>query len=145
MKQILEFENFREKPIIKESPKDWFAKNLPATKDNPDTVKIIELLFGNTDTIYRVESRGVVNGVEKTLVVILQQGDFSSKGNDNKGTDNKDNDNKGNDNKGTDNKDKDNKGNDNKGNDNKGTDNKGNDNKKTNSTPSFNVIYSMWK
>ncbi|KAB8039500.1 hypothetical protein GCL60_04400 [Silvanigrella paludirubra] len=139
------FENFREKPIIKESPKDWFAKNLPATKDNPDTVKIIELLFGNTDTIYRVESRGVVNGVEKTLVVILQQGDFSSKGNDNKGTDNKDNDNKGNDNKGTDNKDKDNKGNDNKGNDNKGTDNKGNDNKKTNSTPSFNVIYSMWK
>lgn len=124
------FENFREKPNIKESPKDWFAKNLPATKDNPDTVKIIELLFGNTDTIYRVESRGVVNGVEKTLIVILQQGDSSSKGNDNKGKDDKGTDNKGKDDKGT---------------DNKGKDDKGTDNKKTNSAPNFKVIYSIWK
>ena len=127
------FETARENGIIKETPKDWFSKVLSSTKNNPDTLKIIDLLFGNTDTIYRVESRGVVNGVEKTFLVVFQQLDSSNSTNSqgNNETDKKtDKETDKETDKGTE-----------KGTE-KGTD-KGTDKSKT--APNLKVIYSMWK
>lgn len=81
------YELKKEKDKIRENPKEWLTKNISNYKDNPETDKIADLLFGSTDTIFRVESRGVVNGVEKTLVVVFQLGEGKASSSSNESND----------------------------------------------------------
>lgn len=140
--EIDRFEDLREKGLIKDNPKEWFSKNFSGLKEEADSLKVVELLFGNTDTLYRVESRGVVNGVEKTLVVVLQQGEQNNT--PNKGTDGKNPDGKNPDGKNPDGKNPDGKNPDGKNPDGKNPDDKGSQQKES-SAPSFKVVYSTWK
>lgn len=67
------FEDNREKNGINQDISEWFTKNLNGFKENAESLKIAQTFFGSNDSIFKVESRGVVNGVEKNLVVIFQQ------------------------------------------------------------------------
>lgn len=68
------FEMFRLKNDFNKSTiNDWLTKNLSDYKENTDSLNITKNFIGTKDTIFKVESRGVVNGVEQTLVIVLQQ------------------------------------------------------------------------
>jgi len=51
----------------------WLQNNVGGFSVDKDGADFLQNIFGTTDTIFRVESRGVVNGVEKTWVAIFQQ------------------------------------------------------------------------
>ncbi|WGL59287.1 type II secretion system protein GspK [Pigmentibacter sp. JX0631] len=136
------FELKKEKEKFKDNPKDWLSKNISGYKDIPDTDKITDLLFGNADNIFRIESRGVVNGVEKTLVVVVQMDDSKSSGNKNPNND-KDSDKKQTDDKKPENN---NSQNSDKSNDKSQTNDKNKPNDKSQKKDgSFQILYSMWK
>jgi hypothetical protein len=68
------FEMFRlKKDFNKNTINDWLTKNLSDYKENADSLNITKNFIGTKDTIFKVESRGVVNGVEQTLVIVFQQ------------------------------------------------------------------------
>lgn len=70
------FDDFRQKgTFAKNNIGSWFQSNLTNYTGNTDSDDIRKNIFGSSDTVYRVESRGVVNGVEKTLTLILQPND----------------------------------------------------------------------
>ncbi|APJ03271.1 general secretion pathway protein GspK [Silvanigrella aquatica] len=127
------FEIFQDKSGFKDNISDWFSKNLSGFKGNSDSEDIAKNFFGNKDTIFKVESRGVVNGVEKTLVVILQQKTSAAQPNTNNSANNKDNQNTNN---SANNKD------------NPNTNQPPNSNNNTNKPqdpPNFTILYSSWK
>ena len=51
----------------------WFTENLNSYKDDKDADDIRKNIFGITDTIFKIQCRGVYNGVEKTAVIVIQQ------------------------------------------------------------------------
>lgn len=70
------FDDFRQKnTFAKNNIGSWFQSNLSNFTGNTDSDDIRKNIFGSADTVFRVESRGVVNGVEKTLILILQASD----------------------------------------------------------------------
>ncbi|WP_186645939.1 type II secretion system minor pseudopilin [Fluviispira vulneris] len=145
------FDNYRASNSFKKSGiKEWFQTNISAFKENKDSESITDKLFGTSDNIFKVESRGVVNDIERTLVVVFQQA--GSQGNNSGSGDNpqnKENDpNKNDPNKNDPNKNDPNKNDPNKNDPNKNDPNKPNpqnQNTPINSNPSFQIIYSYWK
>jgi type II secretory pathway component PulK len=128
------FENDREKNAIKQNNSNWFSNNLSGFKDNEDSKKIVKNFFGNSDNIFKVESRGVVNGVEKTLTVVFQQdAATSSNQQQNQGNNNDKN------------SDQQNQNNPNQQQNQGNNNDKNNNQQKSNSAPKFTVIYSAWK
>lgn len=68
------FDNYRnENTFDKNNMGTWFSSNFSQYSSDKDNDDIRKAVFGTTDTIFRVESRGIVNGLEKKLVVILAQ------------------------------------------------------------------------
>ncbi len=130
------FEDYREKSTFKENISDWFSKNLSGYKENPDSVNIVKKFFGNSDNIFKVESRGVVNGIEKTLVVVFQQSAPPINNPKNQGNNNDKNNAKANPN---------NPNQQTPGNQGNVNNDKNNNQQKPNYTPKFTVIYSAWK
>lgn len=70
---------------IQQKANEWFSNNLNGFKNDHVSEKIANF-FGNNDNIFKVESRGVANGVEKTLVIVFQLNDSNK--NDTKNTTN---------------------------------------------------------
>ncbi len=135
------FDNYRASSSFKKSGiKEWFQTNISGFKGNKDSESIADKLFGTSDNIFKVESRGVVNDIERTLVVVFQQA--AAQSNNPSGGDNSQN--KANDpNKADPNKADPNKADPNKTDPNKP--NPQNQNTPINSNPSFQIIYSYWK
>ncbi|MES2614215.1 MAG: hypothetical protein V4591_02250 [Bdellovibrionota bacterium] len=49
----------------------WFQKNIQSYAEDKDADEIRTKILGVTDSIYRIECRGVVNNFEKKLVLVL--------------------------------------------------------------------------
>jgi type II secretory pathway component PulK len=69
------FDDFREINTFKSQTdiKKWFDTNLTGFKNNLDSADIVKTFFGFSDTVFKVESKGVAHGVEKTLVIVFEQ------------------------------------------------------------------------
>ena len=67
------FEDYRQQnSFAVNTMKEFFTKNLPDYASDNETELIRKNIFGITDTVYKIECRGVYNNVEKNFLVVLQ-------------------------------------------------------------------------
>lgn len=78
-KDLDQFEDERSQNAFdKNKLNSWFASHFSNYSDNKDSEDIQNTFFGTSDTVFRVESRGVVNGIERKWVVVLAPSSSSS-------------------------------------------------------------------
>ena len=67
------FEDYRQQNSFAiNTMKEFFTKNLPDYASDSETELIRKNIFGITDTVYKIECRGVYNNVEKNFLMVLQ-------------------------------------------------------------------------